>query len=175
VSTVLRRIFGSALLLVAVLAGLPSDSAGAQGFVFESIKRYDVQIQIEPSGSILVTETIDYDFGSVPKHGIFRDIPERLHYDDTYDRIYRIDVISVKAVGAPADYEVEHQGGGILHIRIGDPDVTVSGEHVYTIVYRVDGALNGFPDHDELYWNAIGADWNVQIDQASARVTGPAQ
>ena len=173
-STVFRRIFGSALLLVAVLAGLPSDSAGAQGFVFESIKRYDVQIQIQPSGSMLVTETIDYDFGSVPKHGIFRDIPERLHYDDTYDRIYRIDVVSVKAVGAPADYEVEHEGGGILHIRIGDPDVTVSGEHVYTIVYRVDGALNGFPDHDELYWNAIGANWNVQIDQASARVTGPA-
>jgi uncharacterized protein (TIGR04222 family) len=174
VSTVLRRIFGSALLLVAVLAGLPSDSAGAQGFVFESIKRYDVQIHIQPSGSMLVTETIDYDFGSVARHGIFRDIPERLHYDDTYDRIYRIDVVSVKAVGASADYEVEHQSGGILHIRIGHPDLTVSGEHVYTIVYRVDGALNGFPDHDELYWNAIGADWNVQIDQASARVTGPA-
>ena len=50
----------------------------------------------------------------------------------------------------------------------------MSGEHVYTIVYRVDGALNEFPDHDELYWNAIGADWNVQIDQATARVTGPA-
>jgi uncharacterized membrane protein YgcG len=174
VSTVLRRVFGAALLLVAVLAGLLSNSAGAQGFVFESIKRYDVQVQIQPSGSMLVTETIDYDFGSAAKHGIFRDIPERLHYDDTYDRIYRIDVVSVKAVGAPADFEVEHQSGGILHIRIGDPDVTVSGEHVYTIVYRVDGALNGFPDHDELYWNAIGADWSVQIDQASARVTGPA-
>lgn len=172
--TVLRRTFASALLLVALLAGLPGGSAAAQGFVFESIKRYDVQIQIQPSGSLLVTETIDYDFGSVAKHGIFRDIPERLHYDDTYDRIYRIEVVSVKAVGAPAGYEVEHQGGGILHIRIGDPDVTVSGEHVYTIVYRVDGALNGFPDHDELYWNAIGADWSVPIDEASARVTGPA-
>jgi uncharacterized membrane protein YgcG len=164
----------SALLLVAMLAGLPAGSAAAQGFVFESIKRYDVQIQIQPSGSLLVTETIDYDFGSVAKHGIFRDIPERLHYDDTYDRIYRIEVVSVKAVGAPAGYEVEHQGGGILQIRIGDPDVTVSGEHVYTIVYRVDGAFNGFPDHDELYWNAIGADWSVPIDEASARVTGPA-
>ena len=156
------------------LVMLPSARARAQGFVFESIKRYDVQIQIEASGSMVVTETIDYDFGSVAKHGIFRDIPERLHYDDTYDRIYRITVESVKAVGAPADFEVGHQSGGILHIRIGDPDVTVSGEHVYTIVYRVDGALNGFPDHDELYWNAIGADWDVQIDQATARVTGPA-
>jgi uncharacterized membrane protein YgcG len=172
-TTVVRRT-SAGLLLVAALVMLPPAHARAQGFVFESIKRYDVQIQIEPSGSMLVTETIDYDFGSVAKHGIFRDIPERLHYDDTYDRIYRIEVVSVKAVGAPAGYEVEHQGGGILHVRIGDPDVTVSGEHVYTIVYRVDGALNGFPDHDELYWNAIGADWSVQIDQASARVMGPA-
>ncbi len=173
-SVAVRRILAWALLLAAVHVGLPSGSAWAQGFAFESIKRYDVRIDIQPSGSMLVTEIIDYDFGSVAKHGIFRDIPERLHYDDTYDRIYRIDVVSVMAVGAPADFEVEHQGGGILHIRIGDPDVTVSGEHVYTIVYRVDGALNGFADHDELYWNAIGADWDVQIDQASVRVTGPA-
>lgn len=173
-SVAVRRILVWALLLAAVNVGLPSGSAWAQGSAFESIKRYDVRIDIQRSGSTLVTEIIDYDFGSVAKHGIFRDIPERLHYDDTYDRIYRIDVVSVTAVGAPADFEVEHQGGGILHIRIGDPDVTVSGEHVYTIVYRVDGALNGFADHDELYWNAIGADWDVQIDQASVRVTGPA-
>lgn len=172
--TVVRRFGVAGLLLMAAVVAMPPGRAGAQGLVFESIKRYDVRIQIQPSGSMLVTETIDYDFGSVAKHGIFRDIPERLHYDDTYDRIYRIGVVSVKAVGAPADFEIEHQSGGILHIRIGDPDVTVSGEHVYTIVYRVDGALSGFPDHDELYWNAIGADWDVQIDQASARVTGPA-
>jgi uncharacterized protein (TIGR04222 family) len=173
VSVAVRRILALSLLLAAVHVGLPSGSAWAQGSAFESIKRYDVRVDIQPSGSMLVTEIIDYDFGSVAKHGIFRDIPERLHYDDTYDRIYWIDVLSVKAGGAPADFEVEHQSGGILHIRIGNPDVTVSGEHVYTIVYRVDGALNGFADHDELYWNAIGADWDVQIDQASARVTGP--
>jgi uncharacterized membrane protein YgcG len=174
VSVAVRRILASAMLLAAVPVSLPSGSARAQGSAFESIKRYDVRIDIEPSGRMLVTETIDYDFGSVAKHGIFRDIPERLHYDDTYDRVYRIDVVSVRAVGAPADYEVEHQSDGILHMRIGDPGVTVTGVHLYTIVYRVDGALNGFADHDELYWNAIGADWDVQIDQASVRVTGPA-
>jgi len=174
VSVAVRRILASAMLLAAVPVSLPSGSARAQGSAFESIKRYDVRIDIEPSGRMLVTETIDYDFGSVAKHGIFRDIPERLHYDDTYDRVYRIDVVSVRAVGAPADYEVEHQSDGILHIRIGDPGVTVTGVHLYTIVYRVDGALNGFADHDELYWNAIGADWDVQSDQASVRVTGPA-
>ena len=41
-------------------------------------------------------------------------------------------------------------------LRIGDPDRTVTGRQVYDIDYTVDGALNAFDDHDELYWNAIG-------------------
>ena len=34
---------------------------------------------------------------------------------------------------------------GITTIRIGDPDVEISGRHTYTIGYRVEGALNGVP------------------------------
>ena len=44
-------------------------------------------------------------------------------------------------------------------IRIGDADVEISGRHTYTLTYRVEGALNAFPDHDELFWNAIGDEW----------------
>ena len=46
----------------------------------ESITRYDVDLTIEPAGTLLVRETIDYDFGPVPRHGIFRDIPTRFDY-----------------------------------------------------------------------------------------------
>ena len=42
------------------------------------------------------------------------------------------------------------------------------------IVYRVEGALNGFADHDELYWNAIGTQWEVPIQDASVKVRAPA-
>ena len=34
------------------------------------------------------------------------------------------------------------------------------------------GALNGFADHDELYWNAIGPQWTVPIDASTATVDG---
>jgi Predicted membrane protein (DUF2207) len=44
----------------------------------------------------------------------------------------------------------------------------------YTVVYRVEGTLNGFADHEELYWNAIGNDWEVPIQQASVTVSAPA-
>jgi len=38
----------------------------------------------------------------------------------------------------------------------------------------VEGALNGFSDHDELYWHAIGTQWAVPIARATARVVTPA-
>lgn len=163
-----------AVLGASILGLVSAAPARAQVSFGESIPRYDVAIQVERSGSIVVTERIDYQFGSTPKHGIFRDIPERVRYDDTYDRVYRIHVLKVTATRASADYEIEHQSGGVFHLRIGDPDRTVTGEHTYTIVYRVDGAMNGFSDHDELYWNAIGPQWDVPIQRASARVSGPA-
>src|SRR6185436_11298989 len=93
---------------------------------------------------------------------------------DGYDRVYPLDVVSVAASeGTPAQYTVEDQGDD-RRIQIGDPDVTITGEHVYDITYRVRGAMNAFADHDELVWNAVGAEWSVPIEQASAVVHAPA-
>ena len=160
---------------VVSLAGaiLSGGVARAQGF--ESIQSYDVQVEIRQDDSLRITETIVYDFGGTEHHGIFRDVPTRLRYDDTYDRVYPLTVESVSAsAGTPADYSVDAIEGGQTQIKIGDPDRTITGVHTYTIVYTVGSALNGFPDHDELYWNAIGTDWQVPILQATVTVTAPA-
>jgi hypothetical protein len=165
-----RRILALAVVGLVVVC-LPR-SAVAQAA--EHIASYDVAIAIEASGSLRITETIGYDFGPTEHHGIYRDVPERLAYDGTYDRVYPIEVLSVRATGgASADYSIEHTGG-MFRIKVGDPDRTITGRHTYTIAYRVEGALNAFPDHDELYWNAIGADWSVPIDRAKVTVTAPA-
>ncbi len=166
-----RRAFATILLCGLVL--VPVRQAAGQGIAPESTPRFDVDISIEPSGSILVTETIVQDFGSTERHGIFRDVPERLRYDETYDRVYPIDVLSVRASeGTPDDVQTEHVGG-YLRIRIGDPDVTVTGRHTYEIAYRVEGAMNGFDTHDELYWNAIGTEWQQDIGRSTVMVSGP--
>jgi uncharacterized protein (TIGR04222 family) len=162
-----------ALLAVAILVGLGSGPAHAQAGR-ERITAYDVDIRIESSGSMLVTENIDYDFGSNSRHGIFREIPVRLDYDDRYERVYPLDVLSVEgSEGTPDQYE-EESAGNYTRLRIGDPDKTITGPHRYTIVYRIEAALNGFPEHDELYWNAIGTEWPVPIDRAGVRVSTPA-
>ena len=40
-------------------------------------------------------------------------------------------------------------------------------------MYTVEGATNGFGDHDELYWNAIGDTWAVSIDDVTVNVEAP--
>ncbi|HKI29959.1 MAG TPA: DUF2207 domain-containing protein [Actinomycetota bacterium] len=149
--------------------------AHAQGSVFDSTPRFEVNIVIESSGDLEITETIVQEFGSTPRHGIFRSIPDRFRYDDEFDRIYPIDLISVRASppGTPDDVETEEENGNFV-IRIGDPDTTVTGRHTYEIIYRVQGAMNGFADHDELFWNAIGDQWEQDIGRMNVRVSGTA-
>ncbi len=148
--------------------------------VFEAIHDYDVHIEITDDGAIVVRETIDYDFGSVARHGIYRDVPVRFDYPERADtdRVYRLEVLGVRtSPGAPDQYVVEDvttNGIGYERIKIGDPDRTITGEHTYVITYRVEGALNGFDDHDELVWNAVGTEWLVTIDGVDVVVESPA-
>jgi hypothetical protein len=137
----------------------------------ERIIAYNVEIRIEAGGSIRIVEDIAYDFGSNERRGIFREIRTRLEYNETQDRIYRLQDVDVSASeGTPDDVEIEDESNGVTRIRIGDPDRTISGEHRYRLDYRIEGAFNAFEGHDELFWNAIGADWSVPIEQATVTV-----
>jgi hypothetical protein len=160
-----------AVLVLAAWSLLPAP-ASAQGE--EQILDYHVDLRIQRNGELLVTERIAYDFGAAERHGIFRDLPARVRYDADNDRVYRLAVLGVHgSSGSPDQYQLENEGP-VLRVRIGDPDQTITGRHVYTIDYRVRGALDGFEDHDELYWFAVGVHWPVPIQRASATVTAPA-
>jgi hypothetical protein len=167
---------GRALAAVVLAAGLALavPAAPVQAQATEQILDYAVDLRIEAGGTLLVTERIAYDFGAEERHGILWDLPVRYRYDDRYDRVYPAHVLKVSgSPGTPDQYKVEDVDA-TLRIRIGDPDRTISGRHDYTIAYRVEGTLNGFADHDELYWNAIGTQWQVPIGHASVKVSAPA-
>lgn len=160
------------ILAVAVLVALASSASAQAG---ERIHHYDVTVRIATNGDVEILESIEYDFGSAERRGILRDMPVRFRYDDTYDRIYDLDVIEVTASGgASARYAVEEIENGLLRIRVGDADQTVTGRHTYTLLYRVRGALNHFDSHDEFYWNAIANGWSAPIDAATVTVHAPA-
>jgi uncharacterized protein (TIGR04222 family) len=162
-----RSLFVAAVLLV--LLAVPAWAQSAQ----EVIHDYTVEIRILPDGDLGITETIDYDFGSELHHGIFRTIPTRFPYDDAHERVFPLEDVTVESATAPADVEVS-EDGGVTTIRVGDPDREITGLQTYVLRYRVEGALNAFPDHDELYWNAIGDEWEAPIERARVVVTAPA-
>jgi hypothetical protein len=171
-----RRCFAICLgvLATASIGAAHAPAASAAGF--ETTTAYDVDITIDPNGDIHVVESIEYDFGSAEHHGIYRDIPTRVWYDDTYDRTYPLRVDSVTgSPGTPVQYAVEDAGNGQTRIKVGDPDQLVTGVHSYRIAYTVQGALDAFADHDELYWNAIGTEWTTGIDRATVEVHAPGE
>lgn len=165
-----QKILLLGLLMGLVAANVPMVHAQTSSFG-ESVTNYAVSLNLEQSGVFRVAEDITYDFGGNQKHGIFRTIPL---YPGGWPEF------GVSAVGVmdPADNSTypftTNLDSGNLDIKIGNPNVLVTGTKEYLIAYNVTDAVRSFPDHDELYWNAIGTEWTVPIEQASAVVTLPA-
>jgi uncharacterized membrane protein len=147
-----------AAVLLALLPALPT--AAASG---ERITSYDAALTVRPDGSLQVRETIGYDFGGSQRHGIERKIDTEQRYDDNHDRNYPVSDIAASSPDAPAQVHLTRTDASTT-VRIGDPDRTITGRHTYVISYTVAAATTAFGDHDELYWNAYGPDWDVPVD-----------
>lgn len=156
---------GTGLALTAVLS-----ASADSGWTMSS---FTSAVQVRPDGTLNVSETISADFGGQRKHGIFRDIPVQYDFDAHHYRVLEVAVVSVTDGSEHAwKYSAGRQGSA-YEIKIGDPNLEVSGRQTYVLNYTVRGALNAFPDHDELYWNATGNAWGVPIDAAGAFVEVP--
>lgn len=179
--TALVALFVAAVVVASAPAALAADI----------IHSFDAVYRVQADGNIDVTETIVYDFGSAQRHGIFRNLVDRQDcpsdegqdadpdlrrvYPCTkgYQRQYEISMVGVTdEAGTPYRYTVERHGDG-QQIKIGDPDRAISGQHTYVIRYRLGGTLDAYPQHDELYWNATGSEWEAPLEQATVRVELP--
>ena len=58
-------------------------------------------------------------------------------------------------------------------LRIGDPDKTITGTHVYRIEYTASRALVFHDNYLQLYWNVTGTEWEIPIRQATATLSLP--
>jgi uncharacterized membrane protein YgcG len=130
----------------------------------EIIDSFESDISVSKDGTVTVVETISYDFGETERHGIFRDIPTA-HPEKAsawyLERYIESAITNVKRNGVSEPYEVTPSRGN-THVRIGDPDSTITGKQVYKIAYTLRGALS-HPAQlpPELYMNVNGANWEV--------------
>ncbi|MFA6603788.1 MAG: DUF2207 domain-containing protein [Patescibacteria group bacterium] len=168
-----RRSFGLIILIASfVIAGFAVVVRPAVAQTVEEISSFASDIEVRSDGIVGIVETIEYYFPD-ERHGIYRDIAEEYVNDRGEQYRIPITVLSVRDErGNDWNYSLERGGSG-LRVKIGDPNRTVTGRQVYVIAYEATGALRYFADHDELYWNATGTEWQVPIRRAAATIRLP--
>jgi uncharacterized membrane protein YgcG len=138
----------------------------------EEIKSYTADLSLNKSGELNVTEDIVIDFKGQHKHGLLRFIPV------TYNRGAGVYVLNLKLLevtdseGGKIQYAAEKLGPD-FKIKIGSPDVLVTGVQSYRIKYVVRKAVNFFSGAPELYWNVNGTRWPFPIDKLLVRFHPP--
>jgi uncharacterized membrane protein len=138
-------------------------------FAQEVINKFEVNLTAHKDGKMTVEENIEYDFGSLDRHGIYRTIPLVSPVGNLF-RVIKIDFEEIKRDGKSEKYEVDLRNKE-TEVKIGDADKTISGPHTYYIKYIVENGIgSNYEDHDEIYWNATGNDWEIPINFASITI-----
>ena len=155
----------AALLLLAATGG----RAAARSL---AIERFDAEVVVARDATIEVTETVRARFTGA-WNGLYRTIP--VAYRTPQDFGYRL-FLEPLAVTDGAGRPLRWQANSERHYRKFKIWIPNAQDAARTVVfrYRVANALRFFTDHDELYWNVTGDEWDVPIEAASARVRLPA-
>lgn len=169
----IRFLFSPALVGIACLLAIAPGRARAASTA-EKIISFHSNIILHKDSSMTVEETIRVrSAGREIKRGIYREFPTR--YRDRWGNRYVVG-FKVKKIlrdGKPDAYHLKKLSNG-KRVYIGRKNFFLPpGEYTYTIIYKTDRQLGFFPDHDELYWNVTGTDWDFPIEAASATVELP--
>jgi len=155
------------LLVISAWLFIPSVRA-------EQINSFNSQIFINKDGTINVKETIVYNFSDLQKHGIYREIPFiKTNQDGKQFELEYSNFSVADENGNGYQFSTSTINEKNIKLKIGDADRLITGSHIYIISYKVAGALTYFSDHDELYWNVTGNEWNVPIASTTASVVWP--
>lgn len=140
----------------------------------ERITNYSVDIDVERSGDITITEVIDVVAeGDQIRRGIFRELP-RYYTFEGVRQSFDYELISVERDGQPDTVSVSREGNAETW-RIGRADVFLDpGPYEYRITYSLPNVILRHDNFDELNWNAIGQYWNFPIEQADVTIEFPA-
>ena len=152
------------LIVLALLAVTPAWAARDY-----RAERFDVQFDLQPDGSALVTETVDFRFDGGPFTYAFRDI-EATETD------------GLTFISASKDGETMPLGTQAGQVEVTDSDPlkvkwhfapTSDATHEFVVRYRVAGVVRKL-DADMIRWRAIPQEHDYPIDRSSVALTYPA-
>lgn len=159
------------VLFVLILLVTAADAGADRGAY--TIESFHSDLTVKPNSDLVVEETLQVRFQAA-RHGIYRTIPIRYTSPRGYAYSLGFRLLGVVDERGRSHTTKVTSEGRYVKIRIGDADRTVIGPVTYVIRYRVTDAVSHFTEHDELYWNAAGHEWQTTIARASAAVHLPA-
>src|SRR6266487_373973 len=156
--------------LVVLLLAMSATSLAAQRSY--SIERFDAQIRVNRDASIDVTETITAQFvGSY--NGLYRVIPIKYRNAQGLNWTLGVSLQSARDdQGQNLRTETSRQGASIKY-KVWIPGA-VNTTKTLVLRYHATNGLRFFDEHDELYWNVTGDEWEVPIRAATAEIDLPA-
>ena len=172
----MKKIFISIVLLVASLIFSVNDQRLYAEMLsnVERIRSFDSHVMLHKDDSLTIKETIVYTTGGASHHGIYRDIPlSAIELPAVKNQSIR--VLSVTdGDGSRIKFTTEVIRFGeakIFRIKIGDPNVTFSGDKTYVVTYIFKHALSRKESSVYLYWNMTGNTWQFPIEKVSINIS----
>jgi uncharacterized membrane protein YgcG len=171
----LRRIAAglSGLVIVALLTLTPAQAhaQSTQAFTIKSFNAdYYLSRDSQHISKMSVTEKIVAEFPAYDQnHGILRAIP--LTYQN-HDVGLKIDKV-VDPGGTKLTYTTDTDNGNMV-LKIGDANRYVHGLQEYDITYHMQNVTQKFKDHDELFWDVNGDQWQQPFGRVVANIHVPA-
>jgi uncharacterized membrane protein YgcG len=164
----LPRLLPISLLLISAVFSPPT-SAKAQRSL--EIRQFNANLEVRDNGELRVVEAIQVRFNG-SWNGIFRTIPVEYRTPQGFSYRLFLDLESATdEAGRELKTEVSRERD-YRKVKIwvpGAEDVT----RTINLRYSIPNALKFFEEHDELYWNVTGTEWDVPIQSASALVELP--
>lgn len=138
------------------------------------VDSFHSNITINEDSSFTVEEQIMVDFQQLQRRGILRNIP--VDYKDNLGGNYsiRLNVESVTTLDGQARPFTVYKEGDFKVIRVGDPDIYISGPQQYVLTYTVANAYT-IPSENiiEFFWNVTGEWYEAPIEEGSVTYSIP--
>ena len=157
-----RIVFGVCVTLLIV------PSAAQAGKVYGA-DRFDVELALQPDGSVLVTESIVLRFAG----GTFTRFSRRIQTDRT-DGVVGIsadfDGVPCERRGGNCRLEIDHEKGLTAIWRFGPVADSV---HVFVLRYRAMGVVERRADGDVVSWRVLPGDRGYAVRSSIVKLTSP--
>lgn len=166
--------------LIMVFVTSISGSVSAQNTQNFNISSFDANYQLTKNDTgvsqLAVDEYITAQFPNYDQNrGIIRAIPQSYDKNNISLKIVRVD----KAANEQSPtantwlYTTNVQNDNLV-LKIGDPNTYVLGTQNFHIAYTMQNVIKAYDDHDELYWDVNGTEWQQTLGSVTAKINLPA-